>query len=388
MQRYGLLVLLLSVFGTINMLNIGIGTAMVDYYTKYGDDKTVFWSIFIVAFFSILIISILLMGVSSLFYHEIFNILSVEKEQLNLLSYYGFALIGISRLLGNITTSYWVANVDFLKLKLFSFANIYISITILLLLYWFGFSFNMSLFYAGIINFLSVVLVTIKIIVSTTNIKDLSPWETTKSHYREFVSNGVQFQILAIVNNLSNPIINTFINTYFGLQAVSLFDIALKLLRSGRQVIVSATEPFFGKITQLNNQNKIRMMHLLVLKYTKYMMMIALGFMIITILLSKFILTIWMGEAIAESTYMIVNVVAVGFSINIISSIVYNKYLAIRNFRKYVLYHQLILLVLTITPFLLPLESLYIYSIYYSLAFVISSIYLLLIFYTHRGSLN
>lgn len=388
MEKYGLLVLLLSVFGTINMLNIGIGTAMVDYYTKYDDDKTVFWSIFIVAFFGILFVSILFMSICSLFYHEIFNILSVEKERLNLLSYYGFALIGISRLLGSITTSYWVANVDFLKLKLFGFANIYISITILLLLFWSGVSFNTSLFYAGIINFLSVVLVTIKIILSAIDLKDLSPIKTTKQHHKEFISNGAQFQVLSVVNNLSNPLINMLINTHFGLQTVSLFDIALKLLRSGRQIVVSATEPFFGKITQLNNQNKVRVMHLLALKYTKYMMIISAGFVIVTILLSKFVLTIWMGDTISDSAYMIVNVVAVGFAVNIISSIVYNKYLAIKKYRKYILYHQLILLVLTLTPFLLPLESLYNYSIYYSIAFVISSMYLLLIFYTYQGNLK
>jgi len=388
MEKYGLLVLLLSVFGTINMLNIGIGSAMVDYYTKYGEDKSVFWSIFIVAFFFILSVSIFLMVFSSLFYREVFNLLSVEKENLNLFAYYGFALIGVSRLLGSITTSYWVARVDFLMLKLFGFANIYLSITTLLTLYSLGLSFNSSLFYAGLINFLTVIAITIRIIASSINIENLSPFVTTKHHYKEFISSGFQFQLLSIINNLSNPIINTLINTHFGLYAVSLFDVALKLLRSGRQIIVSATEPFFGKITQLNNQNKILLMRLLVLKYTKYMMLISFVFVVITIFSSHFILKVWMGENIANSIYMTVNIISVGFSVNIISSIVYNKYLAIKIFRKYVLFHQLILLVLTTTPFILPLMSLHDYALYYSIAYIFSSGYLLVIFYTHRGNLN
>ncbi len=384
MKQYGLLVLLLSVFGTINMLNIGVGTAMVDYYSKYGKDKSVFWSIYIASFLAILFISIFILSISSLFYQSIFNTLGVEKENLNLMAFYGFSLIGISRLLSSITSSYWVATVDFLKLKLFGFVNIYFSITMILIFYWNGLTLNDSLFYSGILNFIFICFVTLKIIMSAITISNLHIVSNVKSNYREFISNGFQFQGLAIINNLSNPVINVMINTHFGLQAVSIFDIALKLLRSGRQIIVSATEPFFGKMTQLYNKDKKRLMRLLVLKYTKYMMIIAMIYVLGAILLSKYLLTIWMGEEIAEETFKIVNIVSIGFAINIVTAIIYNKYLAIRKLRKYVLYHQLLLLLLSTLPFLLDIGTLEEYSIYYSIAFVISSIYLLGVFYKNK----
>lgn len=384
MRQYGLLVLLLSVFGTINMLNVGVGTAIVDYYSKYGKDKSIFWSIFIVSFLAILFISIFILSISSLFYQSIFNALGVEKEQLNLMAFYGFSLIGISRLLSSITSSYWVATVDFLKLKLFGFINIYFSITMILIFYWAGLTFNDSLFFAGILNFFIICLVTLKVIISSVTIQNLHIISDTKKHFKEFITNGFQFQGLSIINNVSNPIINVLINTHFGLQAVSLFDIVLKLLRSGRQIIVSATEPFFGKMTQLHNQDKRLLMRLLVLKYTKYMMIIAILYIAVTVILSKYILTIWMGANITQETFKIANIVSIGFGINIVTAIIYNKYLAIRTFRKYVLYHQLLLLLFSTLPFLLEINTLEKYSIYYSVAFTVSSIYLLGIFYKNQ----
>ncbi len=387
-ERYGLIVLLLSVFGTINMLNIGVGNAIINYYSKYGKDKSIFWSIFIGSFLTILFISILIVGISSIFYQSIFNVLGVEKENLNLLAYYGFALIGVSRVLGSITLSYWTATVDFIKLKLFGFLNMYFSIIMILVTYWYGYTLNDSLFYSGVLNFIFICFVTLNIIFSSTTIGDLDISSNIKKHFKEFIANGFQFQGLSIVNNLSNPIINLMISTHFGLQAISLFDIALKLLRSGRQIIVSATEPFFGKLTQLHNQNKKRLIRLLVLKYTKYMMIIAMMYLAVTILLSKYLLTVWMGEDIAKETYKIVNIISVGFAINIVVSIIYNKYLAIRKFRKYILYHQLILLLLSTLPFLLDMGTLEKYSIYYSIAFVISSMYLLGVFYKKQRVTN
>lgn len=387
-KKYGLLVLLLSVFGTINMLNIGVGTAIVNYYSKYGEDKSVFWSIFITSFVAILLVSIFLLGISSVFYQSIFNALGVEKENLNLMAFYGFSLIGISRLLSSITASYWTATVDFLKLKLFGFVNIYFSITIILILYMYGFSLNDSLLYAGGLNFIFICIITLKIVMSSITISDLDIISNIRGNIKEFILNAFQFQGLSIINNLSNPVINILINTHFGLQAVSLFDIALKLLRSGRQIIVSATEPFFGKMTQLHNKEKQRLMQLLVFKYTKYMMIMALIYVITTFLFSKYILTVWMGSEIAQETYTIVNFVSIGFAINIVATIIYNKYLAIRSFRKYVLYHQLVLLLLSVLPFLFPIDSLKIYSIFYSIAFIISSIYLLSVFYKNPRSIN
>ena len=383
MKMYGLLILLLSAFGTINMLNVGIGTAMVNYYSKYGQDKTVFWSIFSTSFLFLLIISTVILTISSLFYQSIFNALGVGQEGLDIMAFYGFALIGISRLLSSITTSYWTAKVDYLKLKLFGFINIYLSITFILIFYSVNISINASLFYAGVINFIFIVSITLQIIIRHTNLLTLPIATSIKLHAKEFMMNGLQLQGLSIINNISNPIINVLVNTQFGLEAVSLFDIALKLLRSGRQIIVSATEPFFGKMTQLHNQNKKLLMRLLVIKYTKYMMGIALIYALATFLLSHYILTVWIGLEIADEVYKIVNIIAIGFAVNITTSIIYNKYLAIQSFRKYILIHQLLLLLMATLPLLISIESLYNYSFMYSFAYIVSSLYLLFIFYFH-----
>lgn len=380
-ETYGLLVLLLSVFGTINMLNIGIGSAMVEYYTKYGQDKSVFWSLYIASFLVVFGISFIILAISSIFYQSVFNLLGVGTVNLDLFAFIGFSLIGVSRVLGTIVSSYWIAKVDFLILKTFGFLNTYISIGIILLLYGYGNTLNISIFYAGLINIIFIVIVIYKVVFTSVSLKKLKLAFTAKKHFREFIKNGMQFQGLAVINNISNPIINVMISNNLGLEAVSLFDIALKLLRSGRQIIVSITEPFFGKITQLHNQNQKRLIQLLTIKYTKYLMIIAVIYLVTTILFSKYLLIFWVGIEITEKTYAIVNIVALGFAVNIVASIVYNKYLAIKRLRKYILIHQLLLLLFSILPFVLNIKSLEEYALYYSFAFVISSSYLLNIFY-------
>lgn len=384
LETYGLLVLLLSVFGTINMLNVGIGSAMVEYYTKFGEDKSVFWSLYIASFIIVFAVSFIILAVCSIFYQSIFNILGVGSKDLNILAFIGFSLIGISRVLGTIVSAYWVANINYFTLKSFNFFNIYISIVMILFFHEFKFGLNDCLFYAGLLNIIFIFVLTI-IIISSVSMRQLNILSNLKIHLKSFMRSGLEFQGLSIINNSFFPIVNIFINNSFGLSSVSYFDIAIKLLRSGRQIIVAATEPFFGKITQLANQNKRLLIKLLIVRYTKYVGMLSVIYLFSNIVFSKFILNIWMGPDVALKTVMLVNIVAFGMAVNISSSVVYNSFIAQKKYRIYIFYHQLILLILALIPFSLKLDSLLQYSYYYSAAFVSSSIYIMYIFYKKYG---
>lgn len=384
LETYGLLVLLLSVFGTINMLNVGIGSAMVEYYTKFGEDKSVFWSLYIASFIIVFAVSFIILAVCSIFYQSIFNILGVGSKDLNILAFIGFSLIGISRVLGTIVSAYWVANINYFTLKSFNFFNIYLSIVMILFFHEFKFGLNDCLFYAGLLNIIFIFVLTI-IIISSVSMRQLNILSNLKIHLKSFMRSGLEFQGLSIINNSFFPIVNIFINNSFGLSSVSYFDIAIKLLRSGRQIIVAATEPFFGKITQLANQNKRLLIKLLIVRYTKYVGMLSVIYLFSNIVFSKFILNIWMGPDVALKTVMLVNIVAFGMAVNISSSVVYNSFIAQKKYRIYIFYHQLILLILALIPFSLKLDSLLQYSYYYSAAFVSSSIYIMYIFYKKYG---
>lgn len=386
LHQYGLIVLLLSVFGTINLLNVGAGNALVGYYTRFGTDKSVFWSIYTLLFLVILTLSLTVLGVCSIFYESIFIFLGIDNNNLNIMTYWGAAMIGTSRLLSSISTSYWVAKVDFLKLKIFGFFNIYFPISILLISYNISNSINESLFYAGSANITFIIVFTIYLLISKINPKELKLMHHTTLHGKQFMINGFQFQGISIIGSISIPIVNTLLTNNLGLQAVSYFDIALKLLNSGRQIIVSATEPFFGKMTQLHQQNKYRLMQLLVIKHTKQLTIIAILYFIANLVLAKFILTLWVGEDIAQATYKATNIIAFGLITNIATAVIYYYFLAIKIDRKYILYTQLISLLLYILPFMFSIKSLEEYAYYYSLSYFISSLYLFTIFYFKKRS--
>jgi O-antigen/teichoic acid export membrane protein len=248
----------------------------------------------------------------------------------------------------------------------------------------FKFGLNDCLFYAGLLNIIFIFVLTI-IIISSVSMRQLNILSNLKIHLKSFMRSGLEFQGLSIINNSFFPIVNIFINNSFGLSSVSYFDIAIKLLRSGRQIIVAATEPFFGKITQLANQNKRLLIKLLIVRYTKYVGMLSVIYLFSNIVFSKFILNIWMGPDVALKTVMLVNIVAFGMAVNISSSVVYNSFIAQKKYRIYIFYHQLILLILALIPFSLKLDSLLQYSYYYSAAFVSSSIYIMYIFYKKYG---
>lgn len=387
-EQYGLIILLLSIFGTLNILNIGFGSAIVEYYTKFDDDKSVFWSLFISLFFAILFVAMLLTYISSFFYLNIFNLLSVGNNNLNLLAYIGFSFIGVSRLLGTVLSSYWIAKVNYLSLKSFGFINIYLSILIILILYKFEYDLNTCIFYAGISNLLFIITLTLKILFSSIRGTDINLFLNNKKYFYIFFKNALAFQGLSIINNISMPIINILINQNISLEAVTYLDIAMKFLRSGRQVIVSATEPFFGKITQLQSKRKFKASYLITLKYTRLMMILAILYFISYIVLSKIILELWLGDEIMLNTISLIYTISFGLSINIMSSVIYNQFLAIPKYRKYNFLHQLLQLMFAVIPFYIFSLSFEEYAYYLSFSYVISSIYLMFIFLQTRQKVH
>lgn len=377
LELYGLLVLMLSIFSSINLFNVGFGAATIDSFSKYGEDKSIFWSLVVAIIIVMLLISSTVFFVASFFFEGLFLLIGVANNQLDITGFYGLSLIAISKLLGMIISSYWMAAVDFFKLKTFSFVNTYISGVLIVLIYLSDFSFGDSLMYAGICNFIFVTLVIVLTIPNETDIT----LSKAKKEFKNFFINGFQFQGIAIVGSISNPIINILINTTFGLQSVSFFDICMKLLRSGRQILVSFSDPIFGEITRLGNNKQSLEMHKIVKNNMRLMVILSIVYSISAIYLSYYFLSIWVGIAIAKETFEIVNIISIGYAFNIATSGIYYRCIAIKRSRTYAFYHELILMTMSIIPFLLPIGSLVEYSIYYSFAYILGGAYILLVFY-------
>ncbi len=376
-KLYGLLVLLLSLFGTINFINLGLGSALVSYYTNSREDRSIFWSMFFASFMFFLFLSLTIIIIISFQYKYIFNFLGIKEYPLNLYAFYGLGLIGISKLLMTIASSYWQAKVDFVKLKFYSFLNVYLPITIIIVLYTFKKNLNLSLFFAGISNILFIIAMVIYIFFRN---KQIFKIKINRSLMKVFLKAGFQFQGIAIIDAFSNPVLNLLINKNFGLNYVSYFDIALKLLRAMRQIIVAASEPFFGKLTELNNKNKKLLMKLIVIKYSKIITIISILFLSFTVIFSKEILNLWVGEDLSNNTYIIVNIISTGFALNIASSVIYNYFLVSSYGRKHLFIHQLILLAMLFVIYFLHVTNVKYFCWLLAFSYSVSALYLFFVF--------
>lgn len=376
-KLYGLLVLLLSLFGAISFINLGLGSALVSYYTNSGKNREMFWSMFFASFMFFLFLSLTIIIIISFQYKYIFNFLGINEYHLNLYAFYGLGLIGVSKLLMTIASSYWQAKVDFVKLKFYSFLNVYLPITIIIALFSFKKNFSLSLFFAGIGNILFIVIMVMYIYFRNNQIFKI---KIDRSLIKVFLKDGFQFQGIAIINAFSNPVLNLLINKDFGLSYVSYFDIALKLLRAMRQIIVAAIEPFFGKLTELNNKNKKLLMKLIVIKYSKIITMISILFLSFTLIFSKKILNLWVGADLSNNTYIIVNIISTGFALNIASSVIYNYFLVSLHGRKHLFIHQLILLAMLFVIYFLNVTNLEYFCWLFTFSYSVSALYLFFVF--------
>jgi len=375
-EHYGMLVLLLSVFGTVNLINMGIGSSLVSYYTKH-ESKDIFWNLYLWIFiiFSVLAFIVVILG--SLFYKEIFNVLSLGNHNLNIFAYFGAGIIGISRLLSTIVGIYWAVTVNFLLLRIFDFLSFNISLFSIIILYPIRDNFNEVLFISSIINLVAIIVTFICVMYFRSGIENLRP---DKKEFKSLFITSLEFQGISIVSSLARPLLNTLINTKLGLNYTTYFDIAIRLLTAGRQVIVAATAPFFSVMTQLNNKNKKRYMYLLIKKYTFYNMVAAVIFLAGTYIFSYFILSIWVGKEMADNTIYLVKIISIGITFNISSAVIYNSFLSFRSGRLHVFIHQFILVAATVIMMLLNFTDANELAMYYSLSLFIGAIYLFIVF--------
>ena len=377
-DRYGMLVLLLSVFGMVGLLNMGIGTALIRFYSEC---RSVYWTIFAFIFVLIFCLAVILIFFGSFFYVKVFNVIGVKNEGLTVLSFWGLGLVGISRLMGNILTSYWIAKIDFFRFKLVSFINYNLPILLILLFVYYWNSLNFGIFFSGIANLLFVLTIFGYVLFSEVrNLKIKFPSNGIRRHMKFFLKEAIQFQILSIMNNVSTPLINVLINLFFGLHFVSYFDISLKFLRVTRQIIVSYVEPLFSQIIALHSKQKYKLIRFFVNKYTKRLLILSSFYVILILLFSKMILSLWIGRELASKVFLNIYILSFGFAINISSSALYYFFLAIPDYRKYVLYHQLVLFLLPILTFIIQDINFTQYLYVYSAAYIIASLYLFFIY--------
>lgn len=371
-EHYGLLVLILSLSSTINTLNFGFGSSLVIYY----HNKKLFWKLLNILTLFFLSIGLIIIFIVALFSEEIYNLLGIDSYSNYLLI--SIIIISISRLIGSFITTIWIAKVDYTKVKLFGFFNTYISLIGIVLFFYFENDFEKAIIYSSIINFTLILITYIYLLIKNDMINRYII-SIEKTQIKDFFSTSLQFQGITLINILIEPLIFILINKNFDLATITYFDLAFKMIKAGRQVIVSLVEPFFGKIVELNKKGKNILVNLLVKKYTKILIPISLIFIIGTFLLSEIVLSIWVGSDIALKSFYIANILSIGYASNILSSIIYYKLLAIKETRKLIFYSQLLVIIILLLSLLITFDHMINLIYVLTFAYCTSSVYLILI---------
>lgn len=385
--NYGIVVLLISVFGAINILNLGAGSALVSHYSSH-ETKSLYWGLYSFVFFAIAFIALSISLIGSLFSEKIFNLLSIGKNfDVVVHAYWGAVLIGTSRLLSSIITSYWVATIEYVKLKVFGFLFINISVLSIIILFYAGFSIEESIFYAGVINIMTVFASFFAIVFTKIGKEGI---RLEYSELKRLFADCVSFQSISILSTLATPLLNGLINNKFGLSHVSYFDVAIRLLTAGRQVLVSAIEPFFSAMTKLHNLQKKKMAYLITKKYTYFAILLSFAFMVGSYIASPIILTLWLGEEIASHSIAIVRMLSIGFAFTISTAVIYRSLLSFKYGRKIVLRYQVIILSSLVAMFFIEFDTSTIpkFSYLYSFVIAMSCLYLMFNFIFNKNFTN
>lgn len=380
LRAYGITVLVMGAFSSLSLLNCGFGSALVSFYKAEGNNS-LFWGYLIYSFFGLLGFGLLLISMGFFFYLGIFTILAVPPECISVALYWGAGLLGVSMLLSSVLNAYWLAKVDFLTLKFFGFWSSSFPILLMSGLVAYVPDLGTNFLITGLVNLVAVLC--IMLLLMRRSGCTYAVLQRIELH--GFIRQIGEFQLISWTAILGRPLFNALVAHKLGVGFTSYFDIALRLVTAGRQVVVAAAEPFFSIITGLHGRNKYRYARLLTWRYSFYMLLAALAFLAGMIIFSRQILQLWLGQAVGDEVASSVKILAIGITFNMVVSVIYYSMLADRSGRIHVLVHQVILLVYSVLMFEWTYSGMEQMAIVYAGSYFVSACYLGVAFLTNRN---
>ena len=185
----------------------------------------------------------------------------------------------------------------------------------------------MGLAYARVIQTFMLFVGSWFILKRIIPILPIIPYQWDKKMFREMIGYGLNFQVISIARMLCEPVTKALLSRFGGLSMVGYYQMADRMIKQLRALIVSANQVLVPVIADLQERspNFVQKIY----KDNYYLMFyIALPFFSIIVILIPLISKIWLGHY--EAVFVIFSfLLAVNSFINILSVPAYFLYLGI-----------------------------------------------------------
>jgi len=305
-EVYGAYLLVMTFTGYLGVFDFGVGSALIKYvaeFTGKGDyeqTKKVVNASF-TFYFIIGLISSIILFVLSFYFDHIFNIGSIDKGVIQRLFWVAASaslFVWVGRTFDSIIQGF--QRYDYLTIS-----NILSSIFTALSAYFiFSNGLGMGWFLAASYFFIILKYLSLYVIsqLSFLKINIIFPYFNKEVFKKIF-----GFSIFLFLSNLAGLVIFNFDNFVIGafvsVSAVSIYGVAYVFQNGLRMVNGLVGSPLFPVGANMEGKNETEKQKELFLKGTKYMTLVFVPMVIITIIFAKVFVRNWMGDSFAESVF-------------------------------------------------------------------------------------
>lgn len=309
-QCYGIYALLTGIIGYYNLLDLGLGKGVLKFVAQFNannDVKAINCSVnsaLFVQFIMGMIGSILLVTFSD----NLINLLNIAVTYSNdakislYFSAFGFLFIMISGTFNSVLMGLQRYDITSMVNVIH---NLILNISIVGVLY-FGGGLKETIFMTVLSNFILLVVLAALVKIS------LRCWKFSirfSTQYLLMLFNFSGFIFITKISSIfTNYIIRFIISFILGPAAVTYYILPTKLIRTIGSMVSSAFSaifPYASELKAINEKSKIKQ---LFIKTSKIHSSVMIPFLLTLAIFSKPIMTLWMGEKIADNTWFILSI--------------------------------------------------------------------------------
>lgn len=198
----------------------------------------------------------------------------------------------------------------------------------------------MGIAYARVITNFSVLFCSWLLIRKYLPMFPIFPYKWNKALFKEILPYGVNFQVISITNMLYDPATKALLSKFGGLSMVGYYEMASRMIRQIRSLIVSANQVLVPAIADLKERIPEKI-HVVYQKSYQLLFYLSVPLFSLIIISLPFISIIWIGRY--EKIFVVFGILlTIGWFLNILNAPAYFAYLGIGDLRWNVIGHIVI----------------------------------------------
>lgn len=383
LELYGVFAVLSVVSNLSTLADLGMDRALIVYLSNQGKSSESNYDIFVALFIKSLLLIFLLTFLVGFEKKILLNLLNIPIQYYNVsVAFYRCILISnVFMILGMSFASILDA---LQKVYLNSFSRFIYSI-----IYWLGILFvtlsDYGLFQIGLISILASSIWFIITVFWAFNY-----WGAFSIHgisgnmkrvfYKQILYSSKIF-FASILNLFFEPLSKILISNFIGLNAVALFDVALRIRGQIASLFSKAIYPLGPYIANSTNSSYL---YGLIIDITKKIHLIVIPFSVIIIFVTQILLYLWIGDSTLEELTLFVSVLCGSFLLFVPPTYPIYQYLYTKSLAGKTVWIQFVNVFVNVLVFLSIYPFCGLYTILYSNAIAYFCSFLLSIYYMKK----